>query len=292
MKARDPLVLVLLCTVLGASAALGAERPASTLDPAASVEAAASAADSEATEPAPTRDPNTATRLLLPFYETEVANFLGPSTLYALRNESTNPVEVTVRYYELDAPQAPQRTDILVLGNKEVRPIAIRGVENLEVDPDGIARGYVTFETTTPGAALQGDYFQATPGEGFAVGSRLVDLDTEVCTVLSQRFILGGGFDGGTQITLWLDVDSLPLPPAAVAYSLYGEGGGTPLKSDLLVIDEAAVRFSIEDLFDAGSSLSSGALEIQLGAGVRGHVSATFDASGLYSVGFPATCRD
>ncbi|MEM9557684.1 MAG: hypothetical protein AAGC60_25725 [Acidobacteriota bacterium] len=234
----------------------------------------------------------TGQRLLLPYYETEMGNVFGASTLFALRNESTQSVEVTIKYYEADAPQAPQVTDPVMLGPKGVKTVNLRDVPLLEVDPDGFARGFVVFEAPT-GVEIHGDYFQATPGDAFATGARLVNLDTDPCSTFSVRFLRGGAFSGGTNYVLWIDADALPLPAEAVVYSIYTEAGGAPVKLDFLDVGLATTRFSVQDLLGGvDSGLNAGVLELQLSEGLQGHLAATMSASGLYSVGLEAACRD
>lgn len=234
----------------------------------------------------------TGERLVLPLYEVEVGDPSGATTLFALRNESPSPVDVSISYYEVDAPQAPQRTETVTLVGKEVYPINVRDVPDLEVDPDGIARGYVVFQGPEGFLGLHGDYFQVTPGDAFATGYRLLNADRDPCSTFSVRFLSGGAFSGGTELLLWLSVGELPLPEAAVSYAIYSEQGGVPLKFDFLDFDVAARRFSVDEILGEVEGLSSGVVEIQLADGLDGHLAATMSASGLYSVGLEAACRD
>ncbi|MEM8932456.1 MAG: hypothetical protein AAGE94_14840, partial [Acidobacteriota bacterium] len=85
-------------------------------------------------------------RLLVPYYEVDVNGATGTTTLFAVRNESLATVEIDIQYFEADAPQAAQRTDRVSLGAKGVHTVNLSFVQNLEVDPDGFARGYVIID--------------------------------------------------------------------------------------------------------------------------------------------------
>lgn len=233
-----------------------------------------------------------ANRLLLPFYVVDTNNPSGASTLWALRNESLLDLTVTIEYYEVDSPQAPQKTVIVELSGKQIRTGNIRDVSNLEVDEDGFARGYVVFQAEGNAGDLYGDYFVVTSDQDFAEGSLLVDAsssaDTDLCNLFSLRFLKGGGFGGSTDVIVWVESDTAPLEPGTVSYSLYNAAGD--LQSfGTLFLDVVATRFDIAGL--APENLNGGALEIQFAEGVRGHVALAMSATGRYSVGFDAVCK-
>lgn len=233
-------------------------------------------------------------RLLLPLYQIDTTGGAGATTLYALRNESLDPISVLISYYEVDSPQAAQRTDSMTLKGKEVLPINIRDVSDLEVDADNIARGYVIFEVMGAGASLSGDYFQVTPGDAFAVGERLVDVSggqgNQLCSSFSTRFLNNSAFTGGTRINYWLDADSLPLDPNTFAYSVYDETGNLLFANTLPLLDVAG-SIDVSQLFLGPFNPEAGALEIQLSETV-GFVTATMSASNLFSVSMNALCRN
>ncbi|MCG8456710.1 MAG: hypothetical protein MI919_10555 [Holophagales bacterium] len=233
-------------------------------------------------------------RLLLPFYSVDKTNPSGDSTLFAVRNEGLSQITVTASFYEIDSPQAPQRTEIYLLQAKQIRTVQIRDVPNLEVDPDGFARGYVIFETGGVDQLIHGDYFQVTPGERFATGGRLVDVSggpfDELCNNVSVRFLDGGGFTGGTQIVYWLNATSVPLPINTITYSIYEEAGVAPVFTSNLPISTVAGEVDIDQLL-GGSGVSFGAVEIQFAGELEGHVFSTMSASNEFSVRVEATCR-
>ncbi len=233
-------------------------------------------------------------RLLLPYFRVDTTNGAGDTTLYAIRNESLGSITVDIDYFEVDSPQAPQRTDQVVLGPKEIHPVNVRDVANLEVDGAGIAEGYVFFSVVGGGSVLSGDAFQVTPGDAFATGERMIDADPQssqsgLCSVFSTRFLSGGAFSGGTTLTFWFEAETLPVDPSTVSYTLYDEGGDVILTSDLPV-DQVAGQVTVETLLGPFNA-NAGAVEIQF-SGRVGYVAATLSASGLFSVGLDAVCRD
>ncbi len=233
-------------------------------------------------------------RLLLPLYLVDTTAADGVTTIFAVRNELDVPAEIEIRYFRTDSPQAPQRTDTVILGAKQVLPINLRFVDDLRVDEDGTARGYVVVEALTEGAAVQGDYFRVTPGEDFATGFRLLNADpsspdNDLCGLFSLRFLNGGGFDSGTRYIVWLDRDAAPNGEvlALVAY----DEAGTQVLARTVAADEVAFEVSAAELLQPFVQ-DFGAIEFQFLDGVVGHVSAILSASGRYSVGLEAACGD
>ena len=233
-------------------------------------------------------------RLLLPYFRVDTTNGAGDTTLYAIRNETLGSITVDIQYFEADSPQAPQRTDQVNLGPKQIHPVNVRDVANLEVDGQGIAEGYVFFSVMDGESVLSGDYFQVTPGDAFATGERMIDADplssqSGLCGTFSTRFLSGGAFSGGTTLTFWFEAETLPVDPSTISYTLYGESGDVILTSDLPV-DQVAGQVTVETLLGPFNA-NAGAVEIQF-SGRVGYVSATLSASGLFSVGLDAVCRD
>ncbi len=234
---------------------------------------------------------------MLPYFEVETLDPNGDTVLYALRNESTAPIQVDIKYYEIDSPFAPQRTDRVTLNAKQIHPVNIRDVQNLEIDPDGRKRGYIRFEVVGGASVLAGDFFRVDPGDNFASGYRLVNADPasgadERCSVLSFRFLRGGLFSGGTRIFYWLDMNVLPQADT-IAYSVYNEAGALIHTGLLGNIDRVASQIPIDQLLvGPAGSLNSGAVEFQFSGGVLGHVAGAINASGRFSVGFEGVCRD
>ncbi|MEM1177546.1 MAG: hypothetical protein AAGM22_04325 [Acidobacteriota bacterium] len=244
--------------------------------------------------------------VLLPLYAVDTNDPEGTTTLWALRNDSLESVDVEVLYYEPDAPQAFQRRDVFTLAAKSIKTVNVRFVENLEVSPDGFARGYVIFRALTDGFdQLQGDYFLITPGENFASGFRLVNIDegsvhNELCRSATIRFMRGGGFSGGTTYRIWFEADTPPAgSQTVVTYAVYDEPGNLLLEAELPV-EDSAFDIDIATLLGPFQGLVNfGAVEFSfsgtVGSPARnrlGTVSGVLDALGSYSVGIESSCNN
>ena len=236
-------------------------------------------------------------KLVLPYFEVDTGNPGGTTVLYAIRNESTLPIEVDIKYYEIDSPFAPQLTQRVTLAAKAIKPVNIRDVSPLEIDGDGFKRGYVRFEVVGGSGVLAGDFFRVDPDDDFASGYRLVNADPasaadERCSVLTFRFLRGGLFSGGTKIYYWLDLATLPQADT-INYSVYDEAGTLVSTGSLANTDRVASKVAVEQLLvGPAAGLNAGAIEFQFSGGVVGHVAGAINASGRFSVGFEAVCRE
>ena len=233
-------------------------------------------------------------RLLLPLYVVDTISPAGVTTIFSLRNQLDVPAEIEIRYFRTHSPQAPQSSDQATLAGKQVMPVNIRAVDNLQVDEDGFARGFVVVEALTEGASIQGDYYRVTPGEDFATGFRLLNVDAtssdnDLCGLFTMRFLNGGGFDSGTTFIVWLDLD---LAPSGEVFGLaaYDEPGNL-LLTRTFAADQVAFEVSAAELLQPFVQ-DFGAIEFQFSDGGVGHVSAILSAGGRYSVGLEAACGD
>jgi len=259
-------------------------------------------ATAAAARPSPTGtvDAKTATtsaRLLLPFYRVDTTSLDGATTLFAVRNELDVPVELEIRYFRTSGPQAPQLPpEQVTLAEKAVKTVNVRTVDDLEVDADGVARGYVIIEALTEGAVIHGDFFQVTPGEDFATGARLLNVapqspHNDLCQQFSMRFLNGGGFDGGTRFVVWLESDTAPDPDEPIFDLAAYDQPGNLLNVRSFFAEEVAFEVSAAELL-APVSEDFGAIELQFSGGRVGHVSAVMSADDRYSVGLEAACLD
>lgn len=250
----------------------------------------------ESAEPHGGKTATSGSRLLLPRYEVDTNDTQGITTLFAVRNETGNSVELTINYYRTDGPQAPQHSEMVTLAGKAVKTVNIRSVPNLATDPDGFRRGFVVI--SAPGdAQLMGDFFQITSGDNFANGSRLLDTDpasnhNDLCNLFSMRFLNGGGFDSGTLFTIFLDLPLAPDGSSAVMDILAYDEAGNLLLAREAFADEVSFQVTADDLISPTVSADFGAIEFQFRDGSVGHVAAVLNASGRYSVGFEASCGD
>ncbi len=254
------------------------------------------------TPPVATKEGTVGAQLLLPFYLVDTVNPAGPTTLFAVRNESTSAVDVVVRYYGADRPDLPQSEETITLRDKAMRTVNIGSVAqslDLQVDPDGFTRGYVTFATSQGEAVIHGDYFQLNDAQNFASGARLINIDpasngNDLCNRFSMRFLDSAVFfDSGTQFTVWIQSEE-PLSGTAFSYSVYSEAGGDPRLSSDFPSADVAFQVSANLLMsaDPGLDLAFGAIEFQFPGGTVGHISAIMSAFDRYSVGYEATCLD
>ncbi|MEM6793603.1 MAG: GDSL-type esterase/lipase family protein, partial [Acidobacteriota bacterium] len=242
--------------------------------------------------------------LLLPYYEVDTTDPNGLTTLWSVRNETESSAQVAVQYFAPDTPQSFQRCELVDLPPRGIKTFDVRSASSLETDSDGVARGYILFRGLEENSDLEGDAFVITPNENFASGQRLLRLGTDdprqdLCAAQTVRFLLGGGFSGGTTFRIWFEADG-PVDPAEqiVNYAVYSEAGGEPVLSAQLPTREAAFEVDIENLLGPFlGTVDFGAVEFTFSGEVGGrsrlgHVSATLDALGAYSVGLEAVCSD
>ncbi len=252
--------------------------------------------------PITTKEGTVGAQLLLPFYLVDMVNPGGPTTLFAVRNESTSQVDVVVRYYGADRPDQPQSEQTIALAAKAIRTVNIGNIFqalDLQIDPDGFARGFVTLASEQGEAVIHGDYFLLNNAENFASGARLVNIDpnsnaNDLCNRFSMRFLDSAlFFDSGTVFTVWIQADE-PIDGTAFSYAVYNEAGGDELLSSSFPVSDVAFRVSANFLMsaDPGLDLEFGAVEFQFPAGIVGHISAAMSAFNRFSVGYEATCLD
>ncbi len=233
-------------------------------------------------------------RLVLPYFEVDTVNPSGITTLFAIRNETAETVAVTVKYYRANQPNVPQLTESLSLAPKRVVSANLRS-KDVIADNDDIARGYVVFEADT--TAIQGDYFRVDSANNFAAGDRLLDADptsrhNDLCTRYTLRSFNGGGFDGGTSFTFFVDAELPADGTSPVAfYTVYNEAGDTIFGGPLFR-DALAFRLQANDLDLLGFEVPNfGAIEFEFN-GTVGHVWGQMDGLGRFSVGLNGSCGD
>ena len=258
-------------------------------------------AQSTPTPPGDTKEGTVGAQLLLPFYSVDTKNPTGPTTLFAIRNESSSPVNVVIRYYGADRPDQPQSEQTIPLAAKAIETVNISSVVeplNLQIDPDtGLARGYATFATEEGEPVIHGDFFLLNNADNFASGSRLVNIDpdsngNDLCNRFSMRFLDSAQFfDSGTVFTVWIQSDE-PLSGPAFSYSVYDQMGGADQLSSSFPASDVAFQVSANRLMEPTLDLEFGAIEFQFPAETVGHISAVMSAFGRFSVGYEATCLD
>jgi hypothetical protein len=191
--------------------------------------------------------------LLLPWFEVHLAE--GRTTLFAVGNSAAEAVTVKAsvtsnwgipvleRSFEL-APGEVRTVNLRdwvvagdvpapALGKKQLAHVqaALTGQPSpkdglyygAQADPfdPALAAGFVTLRVKSAPRhdSLWGDYFWVDPGQDFAEGELLVNIDElsscgSLCDHHRVRFLDGGGFDGGTKLVVWTPRRRQPSPIA------------------------------------------------------------------------------
>ncbi len=298
-------------TVVAVGVPIGADTAAPDVDPrqpsAASSATASSAPASSATvSPAVRRVPHktqtSSARLLLPFFESNFTDVDGIETLFSVRNQDTSPVDIVIRYYEVNRPTTPQLVEEITLPPKRTSTHVIR-LKNVVRDDDGVARGYAIIEADRP--VITGDYFRVNDSENFAAGDRLVNADISsahyaLCQRLTSRAFQGGSFSGGTVFTIFVEDDQpIPIdsPEAIVSYRVYNEAG-TLLFPGQIFRDALTFEVRAEDLGVLNLEVPNFAvIEFEFNSDINfipkfGHIWARMEGGGRVSVGLNASCDD
>lgn len=236
-------------------------------------------------------------RLLLPFFEVDTSDSNGLNTLFSVRNEGVEPIDIKVEFFDTTGPQVAQMTQDRTLGAKELTTFNIGLEPGLDAEPDGFIRGFVIISSSTPGARMHGDSYRLIPNEDFASGSRLLDISSassnnDLCNLFTMRYLNGGGFDSGTRYVVWVDRDAPPEPGEnTFSIAIYDQPGELQgVRS--FASNSVAFTVSASDLIDGITSKDFGAIEFQFSDGAVGHISAVVSASNRYSVGLEASCGD
>lgn len=285
-----PLPLPILVLVLAAPSGLTAEvhmRPASSLERTAG-EAGAPAVETRPAEglftALPRRD-ELSQAFFVPRYFVDASG--DDTTLFAVRNDSQDAVQVSFDYFGVDVGDGILHQEDRFLGSREVVTVNLRDVMGLVPGPEGERVGLVRVLAPDDVAApLAGDFFQVDTSENLATGDRLIGED-DFCDRAEVRFLSGGPLVGGTRFALLIDVPQGADPdidPPTVTVHLFDESG-TPAEIVEIFTDDNSLELLLEDLTD----VAFGAAEFDFGA-TRGAVIATFSALGRFSIGLNATC--
>ncbi len=260
------------------------------------------------------------TSLLLPLFAVDTEDVNGRTTLFAIRNVTDQELGLSTSFFDpkgapLPAPPVPS------LQPKDTYTVNVRGATVHEGGEDGISRGFVligagltdaaTGEASTqpggdsskgligpapgpPTRLITGDYFQVTSSEDFATGDRLLNVDAtdfffyDLCASVETRFLNGGAFTGGSDITVVaIQVGGVgPEDPATMQATIYDEGGSVTDKC-MIFTDQFTLQLPISDL----TATPFGTVELEF-LGTLGQVITDFNASGRFSVGLRGACTD
>jgi hypothetical protein len=222
--------------------------------------------------------------LVVPFFEVDTTDPAGTTTLFAVRNTFSQPVDVEIRYQASDGTALHQ--DRLTLAGRATLTRNLRDVAGLSVDPDGIARGFiVVLQTSRQGAGLLvGDYFQVDVGNAFATGQRMASLD-ELCLLTEARFV---DFGAGTELRLLIGTpqgsDPVFDPPSVEVTPILEDG--TLLPKTRVFTNEFAIAVSASDFTGA----RFGTLIFDFFNSGGGLAYAEYSAEGQFSVGLNGAC--
>lgn len=222
--------------------------------------------------------------LVVPFFEVDTTDPSGTTTLFAVRNTFSQPVDIEVRYQAPDG--TPLHQDLETLAGRQTLSRNVRDVAGLPVDPDGFARGFIiVLQTSRMGSPLLvGDYFQVDPGNAFATGQRMASLD-ELCNLTEARY---ADFGSGTELRLLIGTpqgsDPIFDPPSVVVTPILEDG--TLLPTTKIFTNEFAIEVSASDL----TASSFGTLIFDFMNSGGGLVYAEYSADGQFSVGLNGAC--
>lgn len=232
-----------------------------------------------------------ATRFLLPHFKIDSTNPFGETTFVTIRNESDATTTATVNLYRQNEG-IPNDTITVTLAPKEVRPLDLGGVTTIEPGFAGLIRGWGLIEADTD---LTVDLFQVNTSQDFAVGATGV-LNEEVCYRARTRFLVGGGFSGGTEVTFLVNEPMGADPdndPASARVGVFDETG-MEIAAFLLYTEEFS--FQIQASAFVPDGVVGGVLEVTfLGAesgGVGGFLSAEFKANDRFSAALVGACLE
>jgi hypothetical protein len=227
---------------------------------------------------------------LLPLYKVDRADPWGETTLLGVRNTGAEPTTVEITYYDRAAVSV--RHEVVPLGPAQVKAINLRDLPELQPEGDGFAWGFAVVHTE---GSISTDSLQVDPTHDFATGDRLAKLDDDVsCSLWDTRFLNGGSFSGGTELTLLLG------DPRAVGQRRAGAGAifevfdeqGASWGVVYFFSNQAVSRLHIAEILSAlPAAPDFGSLEVlfmpETGGGL---LYADFRAEGRYAASLRGTC--
>ncbi len=231
---------------------------------------------------------------IVPHFLVDTLDPGGDTTLLGIRNEHNTAQDVSIQYLPTDSLSS-LTTQTRNLDPKEVWTINLRdALSGQAADVDGFIRGWARVLSNDPTSV---DYFQATPSDAFAFGELPIDIDAgEFCEMYKVRFLIGGGFSGGTVITFMLDLPlggNSTIDPPSVTGTVYDENGNM-INNFSIWTDDFSFQLNASALVNAGTNF--GSLDIRFenidNGFSGGAASVSHDASGIFSVGLKGFCLD
>ncbi len=224
---------------------------------------------------------------IIPYYEANTVDPLAEAALMSIRAEEGASPEI--EFYPASEDEPIYLVKTVDLAAKEMWTANLRdqlaGVPGV---PSGVVRGWVGVISTNP---VSVDSFQIFPSEAFATGANAFKF-ADLCETWRVRFLIGGGFSGGTQIMLFaLDPhgDASGTEPHTFEGQVYGEDGELINSFTIRTGDNTAL-YPASELVLPGHNF--GSIDVQVLSPNGGYAAAIHDASGLYSAGLRGYCLD
>lgn len=236
---------------------------------------------------------------MVPLFRVDRSTFLSETTLIAVRNVTDQAHDVRIAYF-VDHAFSPGANPDLVqnrsLSPGQIVTFNLRDLPEITggAGGDDLVRGWLLVEHGDGvGDALSADWFRVDPGQNFATGDRMMDIDhSSTCTQWDFRYITGGGFDGGTRLGVFIDTP-LGLGTPSFTVDFFSEAGafqGGVVVSTTLQVMELNVEEELLALL-SGTPPETGGMVITFELGTNGGlVAGTYSAENRYSIGLDGTC--
>lgn len=225
--------------------------------------------------------------LFVPFFEVDTGDPAGTTTLFAVRNISSDGVSLEIRY--MSGTGQLLRTELAGLDAQETFTRNVRDVSGLPDDFLGRARGFIevrllSADDGSSAPHLVGDYLQVDVGDAFATGERMVT-DDDFCEEQELRFL---DFGAGTELRFLIrnprGSDDGSDPPS-VTVRTYAEDGTLLDERDLFTDAQA-----FELTAGVFTTESFGTLVFDFANSGGGVVYGEYSADGKFSVGLNGAC--
>jgi hypothetical protein len=235
---------------------------------------------------------------MVPLFRVDRSTFLSETTLIAVRNVTDQAHDVRIAYF-IDHDFSPGANPDLVqnrsLSPGQIVTFNLRDLPEITggAGGDDLVRGWLLVEHgDAVGDALSADWFRVDPGQNFATGDRMVDIDhSSTCAQWDFRYLTGGAFDGGTRLGIFVDT---PLGPGTPSFTVdFFSEAGAFLGGIERAANRQVVELDIANLLAQlpGSPPGVGGMVITFAGGTNGGlVTGTYSAEDRYSIGLDGTC--
>lgn len=243
--------------------------------------------------PVEVKQPRPEYTLTLPYYVVDQNSPSGLTTLFAVRNRSSQAETIEIVYF--DEQGIERRRDLVDMDANETVTLNLRNIPGLPV-ADGISQGTVLIALIDPVSqeietrpVLTGDFFFVDPDDNFASGDVLADTLSGYCMRWDTRFFNGGPFSGGTDF-VYLLPNGPDVGGVIAEGNVYDESGvfqGTATIESNGEISGVVDTSSVQGLLP-----SFGTVEWRFSDDNMGIMMVVFSAEDRYSVGSYAYCVD